>query len=587
MKKMGVHSSFVLFYFYFFFAKSSLAAAAQNFEVPWSTKTFGPDGPWQAVMITVGGNDSTRTLRVQSPSDLTVYPGGEWNSLAFAPSACDPYPNSLCGAGGFWDPDLTSTRTSISFPASWVDNSTGVHVSNAQRVILGLTINQRTVWNASLASASSGNVTYPNGKVGGVPLGYLSLGADNSRQFFTLSDSRVGMGINASIFPAQLYEDKTTPSNSYGLHIGSAAFNYPGSLVFGGYNKGRVIGPVTSFKDQNAVDLLDISIGVATGDSPFNFTGKDKLLSTGQTSVTPDPLSPYLSLPRETCDRLASVLPVRFDKDLQYYLWNTDDPNFARIVSSPAYLGFTFPPSPGTTNNVVIKVPFALLNLTLEAPITNTPKQYFPCLPYKYTPKLGRAFLQAAFLGRNWGTKTSWLAQAPGPGPARKGLGDQNTDIPNEATMIDGFPGADLFADTWKGKWSLLDNRAGVGGGSQSGGSGVDNGSTSSGLSTGAKAGIGVGAALGAITVLVAAVFFWRRRSTRNKASQPHADTTNGVPVPYDDQHQHRNEKIPTDHYAHQVNGGSHNDGRISELPASTYGAPVEIADNSVQYGSR
>ncbi|KAF2708821.1 hypothetical protein K504DRAFT_289752 [Pleomassaria siparia CBS 279.74] len=225
---------------------------------------------------------------------------------------------------------------------------------------------QKSVWNASLANAEKGNVTYPNGVVGGVTLGSLALGAEDLSQFFSTSNSKTDEGFTAALFSGKLYKDGEIPSYSYGLHIGSAAFDYPGSLVFGGYNKGRVIAPVTSFADWNAVDLVDIGIGTEDGDSPFNFTTKDKLLSGGQVKVNPNPLSPYLPFPRKTCDNLAGVLPISFDSSTRYYLWNTDDPAYEKIVSSPAYLSFTFPPAPGGSDNVVIKVPFALLNLTLE-----------------------------------------------------------------------------------------------------------------------------------------------------------------------------------------------------------------------------
>lgn len=332
---------------------------------------------------------------------------------------------------------------------------------------------------------------------------------------------------------------------------------------------------MTAFSTERAVQLLDISIGVASGGSPFNFKSKEKLLSTGQISIWPDPLAPYLSLQRETCDNLASVLPITFDKDLKYYLWDTNDPDFARIVSSPSYLGFAFPPAAGSADNVVIKVPFALLNLTLEAPITDTPKQYFPCVPTKFENKLGRAFLQAAFVGRNWNTKTSWLAQAPGPGPARQGLGEgQHVDIANDATMIEGFEGEDVFLNSWKGQWSLLESQGSGGNRSQSVGDG--NTSASSGFSTGAKAGSGVGAALGTI-VLLAALIFWWKRSAKNKVSQPHVYDAGVQHIVY-----HQNEEKPTDHGAHETHSGWNDNGLIAELPGFRQ-YPVELGDTTVQ----
>jgi len=482
----------------------------------------------------------------------------------------------MCGVGGAWNPDpYQADQQPISWPANWTDKSTGINVEQAKHVVLAITINERTAYNASLASASSGNVSYPNGKVGGVPLGTLALGADKTVQEFGQNPNNVSEKINAYTFAGWLYDNKLTPSYSYGLNIGSAAFNYPGSLVFGGYDKGRVIEPITAFSTERAVQLLDITVGVASGGSPFNFTSKEKLLTTGQISIWPDPLAPYLSLPRQTCDNLASVLPITFDEDLKYYLWDTNDPNFAKIVSSPSYLGFVFPPTAGAADNVVIKVPFALLNLTLEAPITDTPKQYFPCVPTKFENKLGRAFLQAAFIGRNWNTKTSWLAQAPGPGPARQGLGEgQHVDIANDATMIKGFEGEDMFLNSWKGQWSLLESQGGGGNGSQPGGD--RNTSASSGISTGAKAGIGAGAALGAIALLAGLVFWWKS-STKNKTSQLREHDAGVEHIMY-----HEYEKKPTDRGAHEVHSGWNDNESMAELPGIRQYA-AELGDTTVQ----
>ncbi|KAF1969191.1 hypothetical protein BU23DRAFT_653604 [Bimuria novae-zelandiae CBS 107.79] len=434
-------------------------AAPSSFVVPWGTAKFGPDGPWQAVKVTLGGNDSTIGIKAQNVTEVSVYPGGVWSTKSFTKAACKEYPNSLCGAGGTWDPDPDQLALQrIGFTEDWIIDEAGLNVSDIRYIALGLTIQgstTKTVWNASLSTCDIGHITYPNGIQGGVPLGSLSLGASEEYQTFSLND-RPSDNINAALFPAQLHKEGDTPSYSYGLHIGSASFDYPGSLAFGGYNKGRVIGPVTSFRNETAVDLLDIGIGVEYGASPFAFDAKEELLSTGTTKALPNPLAPYLSLPGTTCENIAKLLPVTYDVSLRYYLWNTHDPLYTKIVSSPAYLSFSFPPSPGHTDNVVIKVPFALLNLTLEHPITDSPKQYFPCVPYERGIVLGRAFLQAAFLGRNWIEGTSWLAQAPGPGPAREGLGEQYTNIEENDAIIEGFEGEGLFNQSWAGHWSIV-----------------------------------------------------------------------------------------------------------------------------------
>lgn len=139
-------------------------------------------------------------------------------------------------------------------------------------------------------------------------------------------------------------------------------------------------------------------------------------------SVHPRPGVPHLYLPQETCDAIASHLPVTYSPEFNLYLWNTNDQAYKDIISSPHHLSFTFESDNNDNNDdqaKTIKVPFALLNLTLTSPIVSSTTQYFPCKPWSpssptgYT--LGSAFLQAAFLAQNWQTNKLFLSQAPGP----------------------------------------------------------------------------------------------------------------------------------------------------------------------------
>jgi hypothetical protein len=582
-----VASALVLLYLRLLLVSIVAPVAADTIEVDWSDDKYGPDGPWQAVKVAFGANYSNADRRSDDQGDqtLVVYPGGTYDSMTFTSSSCRGY-SSNCGRGGFWDPTVLQIYDQfISWPASWVDKSSGYAVDTAQRLISGMRIQQFVAYNTTLSSADVGNVTYQNGKVGGVPLGRLSLGADKTAQEFTTGASKDSQ-INGYTFAGKMFEQGNISSYSYGLHVGSAAFGYRGSLIFGGYDKGRVIGPVYPFTNQSAVPLLDITMGVATGPSPSGFTSQDKLLA-DSLSVNLDPCAPYLSLPRATCDKLASLLPVTFDKDLKYYLWNTSDPNYVKVVSSPAYLGFSFPESGGQP--VTIKVPFALLNLTLEAPITDTPKQYFPCVPTESEPKLGRAFLQAAFVGRNWRSKTSWLAQAPGPGSGKRGLAEGQIEvIPDQSTMITGYPNADnrdLFVDSWRSHWSIAESQGNGGNDNKTsgdaGGSGTHGSdAASSGLSTGAKAGIGIGAAVGVIALLVA-LFIWRKRSAKNKGlGSPTAAYAGNI----DYESHHQKDKPVMDRYAHQGGNPGWNSGPTVELPHTEHNSPVELGDTNTRH---
>ena len=394
----------------------------------------------------------------------------------------------------------------------------------AQNLAIGSGGNSQTSPNASISAVNIGNITLPNGNQIDLEVGSLSLGADDQQQVFTTGSTTVGDdAIDAWIFPGYLYNQSLAQSYSYSLHIGSTAFNYPGSLIFGGYDKGRAIGPGTTYGDD-APQLQDIVLGVETGGSPWSFESKKGLLLTNTSqneaiSVSPDSLVPYLHLPKATCDNLAKQLPITFDSS-GYYLWDVNDPSYYNVTTSAAYLGFVFPPATGGTQDVTIKVPFQLLvlNLTTAASGRSGLTQYFPCMPYDPedgSHLLGRAFLQAAFWGRNWNRHVSWLAQAPGPGSSKNGLGSQLLDIQDSDTTLDFYTGDAYLKDSWSAYWSPL-----PGGTDDT----VDNGggnNDDSGLSTGAQAGIGVGVGVVGLALIGLGIFFLMRRrkeKTRSKA---------------------------------------------------------------------
>lgn len=189
-------------------------------------------------------------------------------------------------------------------------------------------------------------------------------------------------------------------------------------------------------------------------------------------------------------------MPVNYNSALGLYIWNTSDPNYEIIVKSPAYLSFSFAKDTQNNNQLEIKVPFALLNLTLEAPLVDTPTRYLPLAHYDGVPLFGRAFMQAAFIGVNWGagnTTGNWfLAQAPGP---------EFISVPNIESMNAGTTKITGSSSSWNTTWSSYWTPIG------------DTSSPSGGLSTGAKTGIGVGVGVGgALVILGAAVFFLHRK---------------------------------------------------------------------------
>ncbi|KAJ5353756.1 hypothetical protein N7541_006320 [Penicillium brevicompactum] len=500
----------------------------------WSTKSFGSDGPWQAVNVIVGSNSSDL---MQPTSEVALYPGGSWESKILLSSLCDNQILSpICYAeqAGLFNSDksMTLDNTSIQLPpyGTWDDlewgytNAVPVY-ARARRATDWINIQGTPIPEVDLILIRSGWQTYPNGQAYPLEVGTLSLGSPELNQTFGST-----IKINTTFINSYLYDQggvNAIPSYSYGMHIGSASLGIPGSLHLGGYDQSRVIGEVSSQSFNSGsfpIQLFDISLGVAEGGSPWSYSNKSELLAQGNSSLSSgltvivDPTNPYIYLPQSSCDALAAELPVTYQPDYGLYFWDTSDPQYNKIVTSPSYLAFRFSKNSLNNADITIKVPFALLNLTLEAPLVKTPTQYFPCMPTNSTPVLGRAFLQAAFVGVNWLHAGKWyLAQAPGP---------DASFIVNTATMDENNPSvsgsASSWEDTWKGQWVPLPETSTE---KTSATDGSNNDTTSeTGLSTGAKVGIIVGSAVGGALVLAIITAFCIRRRRKQTSSQSHED---------------------------------------------------------------
>lgn len=531
-------------------ALSNAVLAVGYLSVDWSDNIYGPDGPWNAITIGVGGIQNTTPIASQL-TWVDVLPGSAWVTVIPTTESCSSLSavsaQKRCGRGGTWNP---SDETDIYVSAVLDDHAANTSSSDAdiynifrQAITLKTAQGRQTVYNASLAAMNTVTISYPNGVVGGLELGFLALNSgiktDTYQTFSTDASSNNNSisPIEAWIYAGYMYTDNIIASYSFGLHIGSATLNYPGSLVFGGYDAGRIIGPYTTFNGD--INLLNMSIGVEVGGSPFSFdVPQEGLLITNASehasvAVNIDPQAPYIYLPANTCAAIAALLPVYFDTDTHYYLWNTSDPTYSTIVKSPAYLGFTFPPAAGSSDddNVIIKVPLILLNLTLTTPIVTAPVQYFPCQPFipnageNYV--LGRAFLQSAFLGRNSAATISWLGQAPGPGQGNDGLGLTLVEIEDKDTALNPVVSEDRYVSSWAPFWTELATTTNA-----SNSTTPTNGSNSTTalsptpsptpekLSGGAIAGIAIGAIAGIALIAALAWFLWRK-GKRSAAAKP------------------------------------------------------------------
>lgn len=518
--------------------------------IPWNTThSYGPDGPWPVVTVQVGDSNAAGT---QPLSTVDLYPGGIWGSMILRKDFCNTNGTNAANgstqclaeqAGLYFLIDsetvLQNFTNEVGLIWAWGSNSAQNEGGIAVNVLDTMTIpalrGAFTVHNSTISAVSAWQIELPDGTWYSAQVGTLSLGAPGQgiQQF---SATAVGQTVSGSA-----YAQGEAASNSWGLHYGSASLNQEGSLVFGGYDQSRVLGDVGVFDVgggwQMLPNLLDIQIGVENGSSPFSedsYTGLLKLNASfnGVQPAIINPIVPYLYMSPETCVAVAENLPVTLNPRVGLYIWNTTDPQYERIINSPAYLAFVF--QNAGSGNLTIKTPFQLLNLTLEAPIVTATQQYFPCRPFHANDGsgnylLGRAFLQAAFIGMNWQEAKFFLAQAPGPGVGAsniRSIGSSDTTIGNDPI--------ENFAVTWARNWTPLSNRdsienttahptstanvqSGTSNTATSTGilSGAINGhkaTLSSGLSSRTKLGIAVGVVVAALAVAGAVLLSCLRR---------------------------------------------------------------------------
>lgn len=318
------------------------------------------------------------------------------------------------------------------------------------------------------------------------------------------------------------YQTGQLPSKSFGIHVGSVDFNIPASLTLGGYDRSRCItDPIVS--DDIFVTLVGVSLGIAAGNSSFiNLPQGDttSLLqangsAVSELSIRPNPGMPYIYLPRETCDAIASHLPVTYSRDFNVYFWNVSDPAYERIIRTPHYLSFAFASGSGLTRS--IDVPFALLNLTMDEPLMPTPTPYFPCSPWLPSAapyNFGRSFLQAAFLAQNWQAGKLYLAQAPGPDHAAPDI----QPIAYTDTTLHSLPDAPTWFSTWSGTFDALAETP-TNTSSTTGSKGND-----SSVSKGTIAGAVIGALAG-LALIISFLLWLIRRHKKTRAAVSHQET--------------------------------------------------------------
>ncbi|KAK4161019.1 hypothetical protein QBC43DRAFT_218541 [Cladorrhinum sp. PSN259] len=468
--------------------------------------SYGPDGPWQALAMNIGTFVDLES-NTESPLLTPMWPAFE----AYYMSAV------ITDKGGgkyAVDNSTTAVKTRLQtgvFPGAL---GQGRVVFDIMGIVPKAGTRADITLNTSIAAADMWVYTLPDGRNYPAEVGILGLGDTG------LSSEIIFGNATPPAIIQSLHTLGKIASMSACWHIGSAPLQQPGSFVLGGYDQSRAIGQVGEFSwdtvGGSTMFLLDVFIGTdpvgnsvipeyegsiwqnasisGTASSVIKMRGG----KAGSVMVSLDATTPYINLPLGVCEEAARRLPVFWDAGIGLYLWNTTNPQYTRIVQSPAYLAFVF--ADRNAKNLTILVPMLLLNLTLESPIVSTPTPYFPCKPLNSTGGewgLGRAFLQAAFVANRPDLNRTFLAQAPGPHVGQSVIRElQPTD-----TTFQTLP-PDEFMRSWSQTWIITPPE--------------DRG----GLSTASIVGISVGA-VSALVLMLVGVWLWRRHRTGSQADDP------------------------------------------------------------------
>ncbi|RPB05645.1 hypothetical protein L873DRAFT_1839721 [Choiromyces venosus 120613-1] len=443
----------------------TLVVRSQYLRIPNAEKTYGPDGPWNAVWVKVGPSPGQK---------IDVYPGGGINSAIISNSICknsDGSDKKTCPAkdvgGGVYAPissgqeDSTARgSTSLGYNAGDVLGLSGRTVVTKENMTFGEGLMEGVVPDAGINRIDEATHTLPGGAKYDLQVGFLSMGGVDL--YKTFSEEKPDSG--AAVPLSYLENTKAIGSRSWSMHIGSATLGQNSSVIYGGYDRSRVVSEAAVFDIKDGVDmevvLQNIGFGLIVGEPPWEskkIPYGNMLTPNSSASTTPpnaeyklptqlSAVPPYLYLPQSTCNAIAQHLPIYLASNLGLYLWNTTNPLYETLVNSTAYLEFTFSSS-NISSTFPIKVPLKLLALQLTSPFpVDKPTPYFPCRPTT-GPKyyLGRSFLQAASIGASWSTQKFWLAQAPGPDA---GSSSDIVSIPTDNLSITPATGAD-WAKSW------------------------------------------------------------------------------------------------------------------------------------------
>ncbi|KAJ4369180.1 hypothetical protein N0V83_006264 [Neocucurbitaria cava] len=446
-------------------------ASPEPYVVPPSQEFDGNDGSWSTFKISVGTPGQDFRVLPSTKGGVTYVIAPEGCIAGVDPSDCA----SLRGAEIFQSSQNIGYQTNVS--TSWsaigqydVDledalNYTQEGLFGFDKVSLGGAADSSSL---SLDHQVVAGIADPSYWMGVLPLGQ----ADSS--FSSLSQS-----IDPLLY--QLRNNTKIPSLSYAYTAGAKyrLKSVFGSLILGGYDSTRFKANDNDFSYTFSTDPSTLlTVGVESIMATNTLRGSFSLTSGSHFSVI-DSTVPHLWLPQDVCDQFETAFGLTYDPVTDLYRVN--DTVHAELLSNNPTITIKLVNSlqDSSTNYTNIQLPYAAFDLQASYPFYTNATNYFPIRRAANDTQyvLGRTLLQEAYLIVDYERANFTVAQAVFPDP-----------LPSANVVTINPPNSKL-----------------------------SNGNKSSGLSTGAIAGIAVGAAILLLSLAALAFFFFRRRRRTQK----------------------------------------------------------------------
>ncbi|KAF2681582.1 acid protease [Lentithecium fluviatile CBS 122367] len=453
----------------------------------------GNDGPWSSFAIQIG--NKPQNIRVlpstASTSTWAVYAEG---CPSDAPSDC---PDSR---GGTFNPNNSLTRVPNSIFQLGVEENLDFQVFGDfgfDTVTLG--------WQGS------GGPSVDHSIVAGIAdttftwLGVLGLNP-RPTNFSTFPNNPQVSFIQA------LRNQNSIPSLSWAYTAGAQyrLNKVYGSLILGGYDTARFTKPSDTSTDLTfpfytdiARDLL-VGITSITTDKTTSSSSETKLLDSSIFAML-DSTIPYFYLPEAVCAAFESAFGLTYNTTSDLYTLNsTQHATLTKLNPSITFTLSPEVPAKSSDQAVQITLPYSAFDLNVSWPYAEESTAYFPLKratnDTQYT--LGRAFFQEAYVIADYERQnfSVWPCKW-----------DSNT---NNANVV-----------------AILSTDASTNNTDSTSGTNTSSGSSKKGLSTGATAGIGIGAALGVVALAASLWFFLlkprraqKQRAAELEAREPHVE---------------------------------------------------------------